>query len=88
MGVLIDFQEAKNKLTAVDSTKLGSSVNEDLNNAVAMFAFSRLEKRNRVSMILAGVFGGEPEQYLDKADEVAQYAASDFAVPYKAKAAV
>lgn len=74
----------KDKLTA--GPTVSETPSEDLQDAVATFAFSRLEKRNRIALILAGIFGGEAEQYLDKADEIAYYGDHDFAVPYKARA--
>jgi len=49
-----------------------------------MFALSQMPKRNRVAMVLAGIFGGEVEQYLEQADEILFYASTDFTAPYKA----
>ena len=91
MGILVDFQEAKaalvaGKQNANTSSQLENSTdsitNTPLTKALETFAFSRLEKRNRVALILAGIFGGEAEQYLLRADEIIWYANVDFAVPY------
>lgn len=56
-----------------------------LNEAVETFAFSQLQKRNRIALILANVFGGDAESYLAQAEEIEFYADKNFAVPYKAK---
>ena len=53
-----------------------------METALETFAFSRLEKRNRVALVLSGIFGGEAEQYLSRADEIIYYADADFAIPY------
>ena len=56
----------------------------ELIDAVETFAFSQLPKRNRIALVLAGIFGGEAETYLDKADEIEFYASANFAIPYRA----
>ena len=82
MGILVDFEEAKAKLVNRQNTTELGSTNSQLTTAIETFAFSRLEKRNRVALVLAGIFGGEAEQYLLRADEIIRYANVDFAVPY------
>ena len=57
----------------------------ELTNAVENFTFAQLPARNRIALILAGVYGGEAEAYLEKIDEFAFYAQSDFKIPYRAK---
>ena len=81
MGILVDFQEAKAALTAKRNAPL-EATDSNLTTALETFAFSRLEKRNRVALVLAGIFGGDAEQYLLRADEIIWYANVDFAVPY------
>lgn len=78
MGILIDFQKAKE---ALNKTTLCPS--NDLSDAVASFALSQMPKRNRVAIILAEIFGGNPESRLDAADEIIFYADTGFTAPYK-----
>lgn len=80
MGILIDYQEAKAKL---NQPRPVTSVPNALEDAIASFALSQMSKRNRVALILSEIFGGDPENLLDKADEVIYYASSDFTLPYK-----
>jgi hypothetical protein len=82
MGILVDFEEAKAKLVNRQNTTEPLSTDSQLTTAIETFAFSRLEKRNRVALVLAGIFGGEAEQYLLRADEIIWYANVDFAIPY------
>ena len=83
MGILVDFEEAKAKLVNRQNTTAElRSTDSQLTTAIETFAFSRIEKRNRVALVLAGIFGGEAEQYLLRADEIIWYANVDFAVPY------
>jgi hypothetical protein len=79
MGILIDYQEAKAKL---GTRTVDGSVDTQLGDALEQFAFSRLPKRNRIALVLVGIYGGEAEQHLQAADEIAFYATVDFAVPY------
>ena len=79
MNPAIDFQEAKERLNSP------KSATEDLTAAVETFAFSRLPDQHRVALILAGMFGGDAETYLERAGELMIYAASNFSIPYKAK---
>lgn len=80
MGAVIDFQEAKKRL----ETPI-AELNPNLNDAVETFAFSRLSAKCRVTLILSGIFGGEPDSYLDKVDDILYYSGTNFSVPYKAK---
>jgi hypothetical protein len=82
MGILVEFQEEKAKL--LDSSAATTNTTE-LTNAVENFTFAQLPPRNRIALILAGVYGGEAEAYLEKIDEFAEYAQSDFKIPYRAK---
>ena len=82
MGILVDFEEAKARLVNKQNIPALNSTDSQLTTAIETFAFSRLEKRNRVALVLAGIFGGEAEQYLLRADEIIWYANVDFAVPY------
>jgi hypothetical protein len=84
MGILVDYQEAKAALIASKSVIVSSDTDSILSAALENFAFSRLEKRNRVALILAGMFGGEAEIYLSKADELIPYADKNFENPYMA----
>lgn len=59
------------------------NTNFQMDSALETFAFSRLEKRNRVAIILSSMFGGNAEAYLDKADELIPYADKNFEIPYK-----
>ena len=86
MGILIDFEEAKARLIAPTARSADAGTTTSLTDAVASFALSQMPKRNRVALVLAGIFGGEAEQHLEQADEVLFYAATDFTVPYKAPA--
>ena len=79
-GILIDFQEAKAKLT--EPATIAPS--EDLNDAVEAFACAQLAKRNRIALVLAGIYGGDAETQLDNADQVSYYMQNDFTIPYKA----
>ena len=83
MGILIDFQEAKEKMLnskSVDTT----TTPQDLKEAVEKFAYSQIPKWDRIAMTLAGLFNdGTAEEYLDVANELALYIASDFMIPYK-----
>jgi hypothetical protein len=102
MGILVDFQEAKNKLlnpelsltSAETPQELSSALKEfavkrakvpsdDLVDAIGTFAFSRMPKAQRIAMILAGIFGGEAEQYAAQVPLIDYYASKDFAVPYR-----
>ena len=82
MGILVDFEEAKARLVNKQNIPALNSTDSQLTTAIETFAFSRLEKRNRVALVLAGIFGGDAEQYLLRADEIIWYANVDFAVPY------
>ena len=82
MGILVDFEEAKARLVNKQNIPALNSTDSQLTTAIETFAFSRLEKRNRVALVLASIFGGEAEQYLLRADEIIWYANVDFAVPY------
>jgi len=84
MGILVDFQEAKAALTASKNAIPSETTDSILTAALETFAFSRLEKRNRVALILAGMFGGEAEIYLSKADELIPYSDKNFEIPYVA----
>jgi hypothetical protein len=80
-GILIDFEAAKNKLmNPVSSVPKESAV--QLSDAVATFAFSRLSEPERIMLILAGIFGGDAEQYASQAGELSYYASKGFKVPY------
>jgi hypothetical protein len=79
VGILIDFKEARAALSVGPQT-----VTEDLNDAVEAFAFAQLPKRNRIALVLAGVYGGEAEAQLAQADEISYYMQADFTIPYKA----
>lgn len=81
MGILVEFQDAKQKLLG----ETNSADTTELTNAVENFTFAQLPSRNRIALILAGVYGGEAEAYLEKIDEFAEYAQSDFKIPYRAK---
>lgn len=84
MGILIDFQKAKEAL--ISSNNLSASENSEktaISDAVAAFALSQMPKRNRVAIILAEIFGGDPESRLDAADEIIFYADTGFTAPYK-----
>jgi len=91
MGILVDFQEAKEKLLHQTKSADTIATPQLLQEAVETFAFSQLPKRERLAIILAGIFneGNEPvftdvpEHYLDIADKLALYIASDFMLPYK-----
>lgn len=80
MGILVDFKEAKAKLMEPGPT----GFSEDLNDAVEAFAFAQLPKRNRIALVLAGIYGGDAETQLDNADHIAYYMEGDFTIPYKA----
>jgi hypothetical protein len=42
-----------------------------------------MPKRERAAIVLAGIYGGAPEDHLNHADEILSYAESDFTKPYK-----
>jgi len=77
-GILIDFQEAKARLTA------SPIQTNDLEDAVEQFAFAQLAKRDRIALVLAGIYGGDAESQLENADQIEYYMQGDFTVPYKA----
>jgi len=77
----VDFKDARDRLL----TQELNSANSALSDAIATFAFSHLPKQNRIALILAGIFGGEAEQYLAQAAEIEFYASKNFAVPYAPK---
>ena len=80
MGILVDFQEAKAKLT--EPATIPPS--DDLSAAVEQFAFAQLPKRNRIALVLAGIYGGDAESQLENADQISYYMDGDFTIPYKA----
>ena len=92
MGILIDFQEAKDRLLNPKSANT-TSTPQELQEAVEKFAYSQIPKTTRIAMTLAGLFsaGAEPvfsnipENYADMANELMLYIDSDFMLPYKAK---
>jgi hypothetical protein len=81
MGILIDFQKAKEAL--VNPIVQVTPTSNDLIDAISAFTLSQMPKRNRVAIILAEIFGGDPESRLDAADEIIFYADTDFTTPYK-----
>jgi hypothetical protein len=78
LGIQIEFQGAKEALTGRLAGK-----SPDLTDAVEQFAFSRLSLQKRIALVLAGVFKGTPEQFMEASQELVFYAETDFAVPYK-----
>lgn len=82
-GILLDFQEAKESLLTKRTAGPDPAANESLNDAIEAFAFSKLSKRNRIALVLAGIFGGEAENQLDNADQISYYMQADFTIPYK-----
>ena len=81
MGILIDFKEAKAKLT---DSQTSTSINPDLDAALESFAFAQQSKRHRIALVLAGIYGGEAEDHLLNADQIDYYMQGDFSIPYKA----
>jgi hypothetical protein len=79
-GILIDFQEAKDALFTARPNPVEES---SLTDAVEAFAFAQLPKRNRIALVLAGIYGGDAESQLDSADQIGYYMQNDFTVPYK-----
>ena len=84
MGILLDFQEAKEKLTAVRSV----STDSQMSDALETFAFSQMPKRERVAIILSNLLGGDAEEFLHCADELIPYADKDFAIPFKQETSI
>jgi len=80
MGILIDFKEAKAKLT---DSQTPISISDELDDAVEAFAFAQLPKRHRIALVLAGIYGGDAESQLENADQIGHYMEGDFTVPYK-----
>jgi hypothetical protein len=76
----VDFQEAKAKLT--EPATIAPS--DDLSDAVEAFAFAQLPKRNRIALVLAGIYGVDAESQLENADQISYYMDGDFTIPYKA----
>lgn len=76
MGILVDFQEAKNRLTAPVQS------NAALEDALEAFTFSQVPRQQRIALVLAGIFGGEAEDHLAHAVELDVYASGNFMKPY------
>jgi hypothetical protein len=76
MGILVEYQDAKRGL-------ITQKMPDDLEDAVEQFAFNQLSFVDRIALVLAGVFGGEAEQYSEQAAELSFYAKSGFVIPYK-----